>query len=220
MFFLRLLGSRQTACSMPRTNYKSLTILIGILVFLMILSARAEEKPGMDLHLLVEPSFAYPPIAWPITGAKQTVITPAQIVDGMPQYLTPEEKLRLALSRKQINEIALGNASRMLAKLKPMFFRDGNGVITYAVLESKDPLTASAILAPGFTEMFADTMGPDFLIAIPNRFRIYIFPRQVAPLAEIAEDVAIDFRTTAYPISKEVFTLHEGILSCVGTLEH
>jgi hypothetical protein len=87
------------------------------------------------------------------------------------------------------------------------------------VLESSELLTASAILASNFEKMFESTMGPKFFIVIPNRFRIYIFPPPFAPPVEIVEEIAMDFRATAYPISKEVFTLHKGILSCVGVLE-
>jgi hypothetical protein len=198
------------------SNYKCLAVLVGIL--LATFSAHAKENPE-DWRLLIEPSFSYPPIVWPIVGAKQTVIVPARMVNGIPWYLTPEEKSHSGLSRQQIEEIALKNASQTLAKLKPQFIRNGDGVILYAVLKSDQLVTASTVLAPDFAKLFENTIGPDFLIVIPNRFRIYIFPRLFAPMAKIAEDVAIDFRSTAYPVSKEIFTLHKGVLSCIGILE-
>ncbi len=196
-------------------NYKCLAALVWVL--LAFFPAHAETE---DYRLLIEPSFSYPPIGWPIAGAKQTLLVPARLIDGMPQYLTPEELSHSGLSRQQFEKIALNNASQTLAKLKPKFIRNPDGIVLYAVLESNQPLTASTVLAPNFTQLFEDTMGPDFLVAIPNRFRVYVFPRLFAPMSKIADDVAIDFRSTAYPVTKEVLTLHKGMLSCVGILEY
>lgn len=212
--FRRLRGSR-FVCSMLYLNSKRLAILGGLFFLTSSLSHTEEKK--LHWRLLIEPSFAYPPIAWPIAGARQTVIVPAYVVHGIPVYLTPEKQH--GLSRQQIEESALKNASQTLAKLQPKFLRDEQGVILYAVLESDQPWTASSVLAPEFEKLFADIMGSDFLIAIPNRFRVYVFPRLFAPMARIAEDIAIDFRANAYPVTKEVFTLHKGTLSCVGVLE-
>ncbi len=198
-------------------NYKRWVSLQGLILFLLMALSGQITVNGADWRLLIEPSFAFAPITWPIAGAKQTVIVPAQMEDGMPVYLTPEKQA--GVSRKQIEEIALKNASQTLSKLKPRYVRNEQGVILYTVLESDQPLTASTVLAPEFETLFAETMGPDFLIAIPNRFRVYVFPKVFAPMDTIAEEVAIDFRATAYPVSKEVFTLQHGTLICVGVLE-
>ncbi len=186
-------------------------------LLLTLFSAQAAEEE--DWRLLIEPSFAYPPIVWPIAGAKQTVMVPARMLNGIPWYITPEEQLHSGMSRQQIEQIALRNASQTLSKLKPTFIRNRDGIILYAVLESDQLVTASTVLSPDFPKLFENTMGPDFRIVIPNRFRIYIFPRLFAPMRKITEDVAIDFRSTPYPVSKEVFTLHKGVLICVGVLE-
>lgn len=185
----------------------------------MAFSAVANEGSSTDYRLLIEPSFAYPPLSWPIAGAKETLIVPARLIDGKLQYLTANEFSHTGLSRQEFEQVALKNASQTLAQLKPTFIRGQEGVILYAVLESSQPLTASTALAPDFAKLFENTIGPDFLIAMPNRFRVYIFPRQFAPMARIADDVAMDFRATAYPVSKEVFVLHNGALSCIGVLQ-
>lgn len=198
------------------SNYKCLSALVCVLFAFFSTHAEAE-----DYRLLIEPTFSYPPIGWPIAGAKQTILVPAHLKeDGTLRYLAPEELSHSGLSRQQFEKIALNNASQTLAKLKPKFIRNSDGVVLYAVLESAQPLTASTVLAPNFAGLFEDTMGPDFLVAIPNRFRVYVFPRLFAPMAKIADDVAIDFRSTAYPVTKEVLTLHKGMLSCVGVLEY
>jgi hypothetical protein len=104
----------------------------------------------------------------------------------------------------------------VLATLTPHFIRDENNVIQCAVLESTNPLTASTVLAPEFASLFRETLGPDILIAIPNRFRIFVFPNGTPAFQRLSDIVIAEYDSSSYPVSKELFTLRKAKLTAVG----
>lgn len=183
-------------------------------VFLM--AAAGSLRAGTEWHLLIEPSFMKYESAWPIIGSETAVLVPARFVDGEVLPLKREEVLRLGVTRKEILDQAPAAAAKVLAGLKPDYIRDKNQVIQYAVLASESPLTASAVLAPGFTELFAETLGPDLLIAIPNRFRILVFPRDTRATQGLSDVVFAEYQSSSYPVSREVFALKKGKLIAIG----
>ena len=108
-------------------------------------------------------------------------------------------------------------ASEVLAGLKPRFIRDERKVIQCALLESSSPLTASAVLAPEFAALFSDTIGPDLVLAIPNRFRIFVFPKASPASQRLSHIVIAEYDSSAYPVSKELFSLQKGKLIAIGS---
>ncbi|HVJ58063.1 MAG TPA: hypothetical protein VM574_09515, partial [Terrimicrobiaceae bacterium] len=88
--------------------------------------------------------------------------------------------------------------------------------IQCAVLESTSPLTASTVLAPEFASLFRETLGPDILIAIPNRFRIFVFPNGTPAFQRLSDIVIAEYDSSSYPVSKELFTLRKAKLTAVG----
>jgi len=161
--------------------------------------------PGTTWHLLVEPAFMRPDYAFPIPGTKSTIVTPATIKDDEATYLTKAEVARLKLDLDSIRRVAAASASAVLAKLTPEFVRDDRGVILYARLTSDSPATASAVLAPDFAAKFASTLGPDLLVAIPNRYRVYVYPALASKFEDTAPLILRDYELSPYPVSKEVF---------------
>ncbi|HEY5811024.1 MAG TPA: hypothetical protein VIT23_00020 [Terrimicrobiaceae bacterium] len=155
--------------------------------------------------------------AWPIAGAERTVLVPARFVNGEVLPLQRNEVLNFRASRDEILASAPKAAAEVLAGLTPRFLRDKNRVIQYAVLESESPLTASAVLAPDFSRLFSDTLGPDVLVAIPNRFRIFVFPRGTQAYQRLSELIIAEYDSSTYPVSKELFTVRNGRLSAVGS---
>ena len=186
-----------------------------LLCFIMTLSVSWAEEPWF---LLPEPKFMANEIAWAISGSSQTVVLPVRVVGEDIKALTLAAVSKSPLRLDEILEAARANASALLATVKPTLVRDSRGVIRYAVLQSDDPHFAACVFAPEFGDLFLETIGPDALIAIPNRNRIYIFPRSSVPGAEISEQVFVDYRSTNYPVSREVFESREGILTAVGSL--
>lgn len=160
-----------------------------------------------------------PDFSEPIEGSKETVLTPGLLQDGEVAYLTKERCDRLKLNLESVRRVARAAAGAEAAKLKPEFVRDRRGVIQYAVITSESPTAASAVLAPEFAEMFADTLGPDLLVAIPNRYRVYVYPALAGDFADTAGLVVRDYELSGYPVSKEVFRLTKDGLQAVGSFE-
>ncbi len=168
--------------------------------------------------LLPEPKFMANEITWAIPGSSQTVSLPVQVKGEEIKPLTQKAISKYPLQFDEVLQSARSNASALLATVKPTLVRDERGVIRYAVLQSEDPHFAACVFAPEFGDLFLETIGPDALIAIPNRNRIYIFPRSSVPGEVISEQVFVDYRSTNYPVSREVFESRDGVLTAVGSL--
>lgn len=174
-------------------------------------------QAGDTWHLLVEPKFLAYEAAWPIEGSQKTVLVPARFSDGKVHPLSSQDIQTLGISRQSIEAAAPAAAAKVLAGLEPRYVRDDRKVIQYAVLESDSPLTASAVLAPGFRDLFIETLGPDLLVVIPNRYRIYVLSKQSPAYLRLSEQVFIDYGASSQPVSKEVFEVKNGKLSAVGS---
>ena len=179
--------------------------------------AAAEPPPDDVWHLLVEPTFMRHEAAWPIPGSKTAVLTPARLVDGDVQPLRRDEVVERGVTRKKILSSSATSASEVLSTLKPRYVRDTNKVIQYAVLESESPLTASAVLAPEFAGLFTETLGPDVLVAIPNRFRIFVFPRDSFLYQSFSDLIFVEYQSTPYPVTREIFEVRDGKLLAIGS---
>ena len=184
---------------------------------LLIVTAVARSAAEETWHLLIEPTFMHYEATWPIDAAERTVLVPARYVNGEVLPLKSDDVLTLGATRDKILASAPKAASEVLATLTPRFIRDEKNVIQCAVLESASPLTASAVLAPEFASFFRETLGPDVLVAIPNRFRIFVFPRGTPAFQHFSEIVIAEYDSSSYPVSKELFTLRKGKLTAVGS---
>jgi hypothetical protein len=192
---------------------RKLKYAVGFLVVVMAVRSWADER----WHLLIEPTFMHYESEWPIQGAQRTVLVPARYLNGELLPLQRDEVLSLAVTQDEILASAPKAASEVLAKLTPRFIRDENEVIQCAVLESESPLTASAVLAPEFAALFSETLGPDLLVAIPNRFRIFVFPKGTPAYQQFSDFVIAEYDSSAYPVSKELFSVRKGKLIAVGS---
>ena len=183
----------------------------------LIVTAATRSVADETWHLLVEPTFMHYEASWPIEGAERTVLVPARYVSGEMLPLKSDDILTFGATRDTILASATKAASEVLATLTPRFIRDENKVIQCAVLESTSPLTASAVLAPEFGTLFHETLGPDILVAIPNRFRIFVFPRGTPAFQRFSEIVIAEYDSSSYPVSKELFALRKGKLTAIGS---
>jgi hypothetical protein len=199
----------------PRQKNKSRRLAIALL-FVIAHAAHAQEATW---QLVFQPAFMRPDFVIPIAGTKETILTPALVRGVDATLLKKSEAARLKLDFDSIRRIALASASAELATLKPEYVRDKKGVALFAVLASDSPATASAVLAPDFAEKFADTLGPDILVAIPNRYRVYVYPALASRFQETADLVLRDYEMSGYPVSKEVFRVTPKGLQAVGTFD-
>lgn len=187
-----------------------------LLVFLCLALGTARAGSETEWHLLIEPSFMHNESAWPIVGSETAVLVPARYQDGEVLPLKRDEILKLSVNRKQILESAPKAAAKVLETLKPEYVRDANQVILYAILKSDSPLTASAVLAPKFADLFAETLGPDILFCIPNRYTILVFPRESSDTLNLSDIIFAEYQSSPYPVSREIFATREGKLIAIG----
>lgn len=177
----------------------------------------ATENPA-GWYLLPEPSFMDHEIVWPIPKSERAVILPVRAGNPEPEPLTLKQIADTSLTRESLVAEARHNAATLLDQIGHELVRDSRGVIRYAVIASENPLTASVVHAPNFTDRFLETIGPDALILIPNRFRVYVFPRSAIPGRELSDINFTDYHATNYPVSREVFEIQNGSLRAVGLL--
>lgn len=197
--------------------------------FLLLANALALAD-DVGWHLLVEPAFLHDPVSWPIASVKPSpdgtasesedasvVLVPARLVGGEVAPMTASEARQLHATQESVEAATLPAASQLLATLKPEYVRGDNHVIQYAILQSDSPFTASVVLAPGFADKFADTLGPDILIAIPNRNRIFVFPKLSQGFRSLADVIIGEYETSPHPVSREVFQIRKGKLIAIGS---
>ncbi len=183
------------------------------------LHSEESEPATAAWHLMPEPAFMQPDFEFPVPGTKQIIVTPVLISGDDVTYLKRETLEEQGIDLASINALARQAASADLARLDPKFVRDENGILQFAVIDSDLPIVAPTVLAPDFIDTFRETLGPDLLVAIPNRYRIYVFPALASRFAAAADSVLTDYGLTPYPISKEVFRVTPDGLEAIGTFE-
>ena len=189
-------------------------LCVSVLLLLAGSAAQADQW-----ILAVEPSFMDHKMRRPIEGSQRTTLAIARVVDGEIEPLTREQKKSVHMTFDQIRAEALKTASSTLARMKPEFLRDKNGVIRHAAIESPDPLTASCVLAPEFGETFRSTLGPDLLVAIPTRNQILVFSKQDDAHLRLAETIIGNYLSSNQPVSREIFAWESGRLRSLGVLQ-
>ena len=200
-----------------------ITLLVLLVCFLSLLAgerfARAESPlpEEKNWHLLIEPTFMHPPVAFPIAGAERTVFVPGYLDNGVPAYLTKDEFAQIHQSFEQFLEKSLANASDK--KVTARFVRNSKQVIEYAALESESPLMATAVLAPDFVEKFKSVLGDKLIVAIPNRNTLFLFPALTTDYRHYADIVLAAYNNSSQPVSVEAFELTKTGLRAIGIYE-
>jgi hypothetical protein len=190
---------------------------IFALLLLSVLTARAQQDPK-TWHLLIEPAFMDPEVSFPITGARHTLFVPGYIgADGDPTYFSKKDWKTLGLTWDSFRQRAGQNATEK--KFHAELVRDTHKVVQYAAITSDDPLTATMVLSPDFLKKFKDIFGPTILVAIPNRFAVYVFPALASEYKDYSPLVIQAYQQSAYPVSLEVFEISDAGMRAIGTFE-
>jgi hypothetical protein len=188
-----------------------------IMVALSALQARAQEDQK-TWHILIEPSFMHPEVSFPISGAKKTLLVPGYMdADGDPQYFTKKEWDAQKLTWDNFRARAAQNATEK--QFHAELVRDLHKVVQYAAINSEDPLTATMVLSPDFLKKFKDIFGPAVLVAIPNRFTVYVFPALASEYKDYSPLVIRAYQESAYPVSLEVFEISGAGIRAIGAFE-
>jgi hypothetical protein len=190
----------------------------GLAVFLSV-PVVAVPPGSSDWRVWFEAKFLAPAGHRRVPGAEGTVLA-AGFWDG--SQLVPFERNQwsgLSLSWADFEAAARLKSGNDLAGVSVRFQRDKRQVIEFAELHSELPLVASAVLAPGLGNRFADTLGEVLFVVVPSRYRAFVFPQHGRDPAEYAGLVWAAYRETAYPVSVELFEWRGGKIKAVGAFE-
>jgi len=169
-----------------------------------------------DWRITPEPSFERPPVSSPIEGSRRTLLAIARLDGDDLHYMTRQEQLALAVDVRELQGTAREAAEKELKAIEPQFVRDPKGVVLFALLDSDRPVVASTVLAPSFGDLFEPTFGPDLIVAIPSRNRVYVFPKLAGIYDRMSDYVRADYDGAIYPVSTELFSLKDGKLKTIG----
>lgn len=114
---------------------------------------------------------------------------------------------------------SLDRSALVLSTVDPLLVRDSKGVLQMAVLRAESPLLATGVLTKGFLTRFSAMFGPELLIAIPARNKVYVFPKLANRIAEMSAAIRDDYLISPMPVSTELFELSKGGLKAVGTVD-
>ncbi len=193
-------------------------VLLG---WLTLLSAAYAEGPVEESswRVWLEPKFMRAAVTAEIADAKKTEFA-AGFRQGEEFVYLPDAQFRsLGGGWDKLFKVARANADAELVKVEIEYIRDRKKVIEYAVLRSTEPIMATAVLASTFLDRFKDTLGEKFLLAVPNRYTAYAFPKLASKYQDYAPLILKAYRATAYPVSLEVFEVAAGTFRAVGIYE-
>ena len=156
------------------------------------------------------------PVAMPLAKAEKTELAAGEFTGDGLRTFTKAEFTALGISQEVFFSTAVLNAANELRTVRYRFERDRKQVIAYAAMESTEPIVASAVLAPGFLNLWQQTLGDTVLVVVPNRFTAYVFPRLASDYLEYSPMVFRAYRDTAWPVSVEVFEVSTDGWLCIG----
>jgi hypothetical protein len=195
---------------------RTFALLLPALFTFPALRAEAQQD-SKTWHTLIEPAFMHPEVSFPIPGAKHTVMVPGYLDGDDLEYFSKKDWEAQGLSWDGFRGKAAQNATEK--KFHAELVRDSHQVAQYAAINSEDPLTATMILSPDFLKKFKPIFGPSLLVALPNRFTVYVFPELASEYKDYAPMVIRAYEESAYPVSLEVFEISQSGIRAIGTFE-
>jgi hypothetical protein len=189
---------------------------LAVLAVISLNAARGQEDAS-QWHVLIEPGFMFPEVSFPIPGAKDTVYVPGYMAEGEPQYFTKKDWDAQQLTWDKFRTRAEANATEK--KFSAELVRDTHKVVQYAAITSDDPLTATMILSPDFLKRFNDIFGPTVLVALPNRFTVYVFPTLASEYKNFGPLVLRAYEGSTWKVSREIFEVSPKGIRAVGSFD-
>jgi hypothetical protein len=181
-------------------------------------AARGEASSGDGAWLLIlEPSFMRREVTWPIPGAGRTVFAAASVGgDGQVAYVGKKEWAASGLERAALERGTAAVGDELLGRFQAELKRDRKGVVAYGVIQAELQLVSALVFSDRFREKYEPVFGPDFLVSIPNRFTVFLFPKYAGKYRDYAPMILDAYRATPFPVSPEIFELSAGGLRAVG----
>lgn len=196
-----------------------LVLLVTVALGAGLRAADAEMASPAATWIIPQPS-SMEPMGSPrlfVSGSERTVITGLRRSDIEWETFAlqgPRPAQQPLLSPEEI-----ARAEEVLAGAATVWIRDASGVKEGAVLDGTSPNFCAALFAPGLVDLFEDVFGPEFYVAVPSRFRLYVFPKLASDPGLFAPLVLSEYRAATYPVSQELFEVRAGSIRAVGLLD-
>jgi hypothetical protein len=188
-------------------------------MLLLVSCATGGAAEEASWRVWFEAKFLAPAVRSGVPGAEKTVFA-GGVWDGI--RLVGFERGRwaeLGVSWESLEAAAKRNAVHDMALVGVRFQRDKRRVIEFAELSCDQPLMASAVLDPGLGRRFSETLGEVLLLAVPSRYKAFVFPQHGGDPAQYSAMVWSAYRETADPVSLELFEWRQGKFRAVGSFE-
>jgi hypothetical protein len=199
-------GSRIAAKRPLRITPRVLPVLISL-----SLTAIAHAEPVV----ILDPYFYRTPVSEAIEGSTKTVLGYYDESEGKVAPLSNPPRQPIA----ELHTLAVAYAQAILKKTSPKLIRDRNGVLVAIRLEDQDPAFSSVVLTPGFADRFANLLGKDCLVSVPNRQTIFLFPRLGSNLEQFSIPLRGIYHNSVWPVSTELFELRTTALRSIRDFE-
>ncbi len=166
----------------------------------------------------IEPKLMAPAVSKAIPGAKETVLAAARETEfGDLRYYDREEFESLGLTWEAFLERGRRSADLLMGTLEVEYIRDEREVIQYALIRSESHRTAGVILGEAFRKEFRETLGPELVVVIPDRFTVIVYPKLGGNYHKIGPTIIERYDRAVYPVSIELFELDaKGALNAIG----
>ncbi len=188
-----------------------------ILTLCWLCSMRAAPPIKWEpICLTLEPAVMKFSVSHVLTGARQTILSPAvETADGL-KLLDEEAWKALNLTWEAYQAKATEAAARLLATLTPEPHKDARGTIEYLIFHSDRHFASSIILCPELWKKYSPMLGPKLVALCPDRFTVYLFPRETGGFVKQGPTVAKRFAEAIYPASVEAFEISETSFISIG----
>jgi len=210
--FVRVRLVERASLARPTTaRTKPRSILPVLLLLYLHLTQLAPAEPV----IIVDPYFYRTPVSEAIDGSTKTVLGYYDETDGKitPLASPPREPI------SELHTLAVAYAQSILQRTSPKFIRDRHGVIVAIRIEDQDPALSSVLLTPGFADRFANLLGKDCLICVPNRQTVFLFPRLGSNMEQFSIPVRGIYHNSVWPVSTELFEWRDGVLHSMRDFE-
>jgi hypothetical protein len=205
-------NSRTRTTTRTRTKRRSriAPFILPIPLFLAV-SATALAEPV----IILDPYFYRTPVSEAIDGSSKTVLGYYDETDGKVTPLPAPPRLAIP----ELHTLAVAYAQSILKQTSPKIIRDRQGVIVAIRIGGQDPAFSSVLLTPGFAERFADLLGKDCLVCVPNRQTVFLFPRLGSNMEKFSIPLRGIYHNSVWPVSTELFEWRGGALHSVRDFE-
>jgi len=194
-------------------------LLAELLVITLLTPPSGQAKESGAPAILMGGSFEHPPVHAFLQGSKKTLLYPATM--GPHGEVTPLEgsAWMTASGWDRMVKRSRESSALLLSTLDPLLIRDRKGVLQMAVLTTDSPLLATCILSPGFLTRFSAFFGPELIVAVPTRNKIYVFPKLANRLPDMTQNIRDDYLISAMPVSTELLEISKKGIKAIGNID-